>query len=221
MRSKHSKRDVSIKGTKWVAHSFATSRMIGTHSWFDFRRKFVLSTGKLALKYCPSLQMEMSKHGFWTVFQRFVIQAMTWLLTNAGYAFPSYESSFGFKPLTTLSLIIKKESVVLWAGKYPLLPLFSSAFYSGKYTIHIEVSVGNASTGLTTRIKSILKRNITKGKKKKGKANSVTGHRGPLGCETLRVPHYLDKRLTDGGKVVSLSAGRPLPPRKIPGTHFC
>jgi hypothetical protein len=27
---------------------------------------------------------------------------------------------------------------------------------------------------------------------------------------------FLDSRLTDGDKVVS-----PLPPRKIPGTHFC
>jgi hypothetical protein len=52
--------------------------------------------------------------------------------------------------------------------------------------------------------------------KKKGKAIPVTGHGGPQGCETLRVPQYLDSRLTDGGKVVS-----PLPPRKIPGTHFC
>jgi hypothetical protein len=30
-----------------------------------------------------------------------------------------------------------------------------------------------------------------------------------LGCETLRVPQYLDNRLTDGGKVVSLTR-RPL-----------
>jgi hypothetical protein len=37
----------------------------------------------------------------------------------------------------------------------------------------------------------------------------VTGHGGPSGCETLRVPHYLDNRLTDGGKVVSLTR-RPL-----------
>jgi hypothetical protein len=31
----------------------------------------------------------------------------------------------------------------------------------------------------------------------------VTGNGGPQGCERLRLPHYLDKRLIDGGKVVS------------------
>jgi hypothetical protein len=31
---------------------------------------------------------------------------------------------------------------------------------------------------------------------------AMEAHRG---CETLRVPQYLDKRLTDGGKVVSLT----------------
>jgi hypothetical protein len=38
---------------------------------------------------------------------------------------------------------------------------------------------------------------------KKGKDIPVTGHGGPWGCERLRLPHYLDKRLIDGGKVVS------------------
>jgi hypothetical protein len=33
----------------------------------------------------------------------------------------------------------------------------------------------------------------------------VTGREGPQGCETLRVPHYLDNRLKDGGKVFSLT----------------
>jgi hypothetical protein len=44
---------------------------------------------------------------------------------------------------------------------------------------------------------------------KKGKAIPVPGHGGPQGCETLRVLQYLDNRLTDGGKVVSLTR-RPL-----------
>jgi hypothetical protein len=50
--------------------------------------------------------------------------------------------------------------------------------------------------------------------KAKGKAIPVTGHGGPLGCETLRVPHYLDDRLTDGCKVVSLTRQLPFTPQE-------
>jgi hypothetical protein len=39
--------------------------------------------------------------------------------------------------------------------------------------------------------------------KSKGKDIPVTGHGGPYGCERLRLPHYLDKRLIDGGRVFS------------------
>jgi hypothetical protein len=35
------------------------------------------------------------------------------------------------------------------------------------------------------------------------KAIPVTGREGPYGCEKSRFPHFLDNRLTDGGKVVS------------------
>jgi hypothetical protein len=35
------------------------------------------------------------------------------------------------------------------------------------------------------------------------KAIPVTGHGGLQGCEMLRIPHCLDNRLIDGGKVVS------------------
>jgi hypothetical protein len=56
---------------------------------------------------------------------------------------------------------------------------------------------------------------------KKGKAIPVTGHGGPQGCETSRLPHFLDNRLTDSGKVVSLTRRPPFTSRKIPGTHFC
>jgi hypothetical protein len=36
---------------------------------------------------------------------------------------------------------------------------------------------------------------------KKGKAIPVTGRGGPQGCETSRLPHFLDNRLTDGSEV--------------------
>jgi hypothetical protein len=35
------------------------------------------------------------------------------------------------------------------------------------------------------------------------------GCRGPQGCETTRLPHFLDNRLTDGGEVVSLTRRPP------------
>jgi hypothetical protein len=39
----------------------------------------------------------------------------------------------------------------------------------------------------------------------KGKVIPVTGRRGPYGCETSRILHFLDNRLTDGGEVLSLT----------------
>jgi hypothetical protein len=59
----------------------------------------------------------------------------------------------------------------------------------------------------------------------KGKGNSkivpVTGRGGLLGCETSRLPHFLDNRLTDAGKFAGLTRRSPFTPTKIPGTHFC
>jgi hypothetical protein len=43
----------------------------------------------------------------------------------------------------------------------------------------------------------------------KGKAIPVAGHGGPHGCETSRLPHFIDIWLTSGGEVVSLT---PRPP---------
>jgi hypothetical protein len=43
----------------------------------------------------------------------------------------------------------------------------------------------------------------------KSKGIPVIGRGGPQGCETLRFPHFLDNRLIDGGKAVSLTR-RPL-----------
>jgi hypothetical protein len=39
--------------------------------------------------------------------------------------------------------------------------------------------------------------------KKGSKAIPVTGLGGLKGCEMIRIPHCVDNRLTDGGKVVS------------------
>jgi hypothetical protein len=59
------------------------------------------------------------------------------------------------------------------------------------------------------------------GEDKKGKGIPVTGCGGPMGCEMLRLPNFLDNRLSNGNEVVSLMHWQPFIPRKIPDTHFC
>jgi hypothetical protein len=54
-----------------------------------------------------------------------------------------------------------------------------------------------------------------------GKSIPVTGRECPYGCETSRLPHFLDNRLTVGGDFVSLTRRPHFTPRKIPGTNFC
>jgi hypothetical protein len=66
----------------------------------------------------------------------------------------------------------------------------------------------------------------SKYKFKKSKAIPVTGLEGLYSCEMLRIPHYLDNRLTDGGKVVSPTHPPHFTPQKhyyfyVSGTHFC
>jgi hypothetical protein len=48
----------------------------------------------------------------------------------------------------------------------------------------------------------------------KGKAIPVTGHEGPYGCETSRIPHFLDNQLTDGGEAVSPTRQPPFTPQE-------
>jgi hypothetical protein len=50
--------------------------------------------------------------------------------------------------------------------------------------------------------------------KVQGKAIPVAGRGGPQGCEMLRLPHFLDNWLTDGGKVVSLTLRPHLYPQE-------
>jgi hypothetical protein len=41
-----------------------------------------------------------------------------------------------------------------------------------------------------------------------------------LGCETSRLPHFLDNRLTDGDEIVNLTRRTLFTPWKIAGTYF-
>jgi hypothetical protein len=54
----------------------------------------------------------------------------------------------------------------------------------------------------------------------KGKIMPVTGRGGPHGCETSKLPHFLDNRLTDGGEVVSLTR-QAIPVTGRGGPHGC
>jgi hypothetical protein len=51
-------------------------------------------------------------------------------------------------------------------------------------------------------------------KRKVRQSYPATGHGGPSGCERLRLPHLLNNRLTDGGKVVSLTLRQPFTPQE-------
>jgi hypothetical protein len=62
--------------------------------------------------------------------------------------------------------------------------------------------------------------NLTLVKKEKGKAILATGREDPWGCETSKLPHFLDNRLTDGGEAVSLTRRPSFTLPKIPGTHL-
>jgi hypothetical protein len=49
---------------------------------------------------------------------------------------------------------------------------------------------------------------------KKVKAIPLTGRGDPYGCETLRLPHFLDNRFTDDGEIVSLTRLPPFTPQE-------
>jgi hypothetical protein len=53
----------------------------------------------------------------------------------------------------------------------------------------------------------------------KGKAIPITGRGVPQGCETSRLPHFLDNRLIDGVEVVKLMHRPPFNPKKFSSTR--
>jgi hypothetical protein len=54
---------------------------------------------------------------------------------------------------------------------------------------------------------------ISFSRKKKPKAIPVTGSGDTYGCETSRLPHFLDNQLTYGGEAVNLTAALYTPGR--------
>ena len=60
---------------------------------------------------------------------------------------------------------------------------------------------------------------VVKGKGK-GKSVPLQAWSGPEGSRKLRFPDFM-KTAQDGGKVVSLTYRRPLPPGNAPGNNFC
>jgi hypothetical protein len=62
---------------------------------------------------------------------------------------------------------------------------------------------------------------VSGGVKKKGKAITVTGRGGSLGCKTSRLSYFLDNKLTVGGEIVRYTRRPSFTLRKIPGTHLC
>ena len=54
----------------------------------------------------------------------------------------------------------------------------------------------------------------------KGKSVPLQAWSGPEGSRKIRFPDFMTMA-QNGSKVVSLTHRPPLPPGKIPGTHFC
>jgi hypothetical protein len=62
--------------------------------------------------------------------------------------------------------------------------------------------------------------NLRRDKSRKSKATSVTGREGPECCETSRLPHFLDNRLTDGSEVVNRTRRPPFTPQEDSSYSF-
>ena len=90
-----------------------------------------------------------------------------------------------------LPLIVRFRSEALDGSSYNVRLIGFNRFISGKYQ----------DTG-------------------KGKAVPLQAWSGPEGSRKLRFPDFMTTA-QDGGKVVSLTHGPPLPPGNTPGTHFC
>jgi hypothetical protein len=118
------------------------------------------------------------------------------------------------------NLTIHKRNVALTVFNYSMPWLFSDKHHIQRpplrITSHIYINDNHVYTRILTLIVIV---------NYKSKIIPVTGCRGLYGCKMLSIPQYLDNRLTDGGKVVSLSRLPRSTPQKhyfsASGIHFC
>jgi hypothetical protein len=113
--------------------------------------------------------------------------------------------------------------VTFWSHAGSQSRLFLDVHVSNKATALLHVHIKFVSplrfyilwVGVYPSNPWIRKVSHTKTSSLKGRAIFVTGHGGPKSYDTLRLPHFLDNRLTDGGEVVTLTRCRPLPPGRF------
>jgi hypothetical protein len=83
------------------------------------------------------------------------------------------------------------------------------------HALYFEQQNTNQQTCTFTTLNQAIMFAAVYSKKKKSKAIHVTVRGDPYGCETSRLPHFLDNRLTDGVELSALHVGHPLPPGRF------
>jgi hypothetical protein len=86
-----------------------------------------------------------------------------------------------------------------------------------EYFPHLSAELGPSSRNAYVWYEII----VTIGHKGKGKAIPLQAWTDPEVSRRLRLPDLKTKSAHEGGKVVSPTHRPPIPPRNIPGTHFC
>jgi hypothetical protein len=89
-----------------------------------------------------------------------------------------------------------------------------------KVNLHISATSGHDNE-VNQHYKISTLHNVVPGYKVSMLTIPVTGRGDPQGCETsrLNIFHVIGSQMA--ARLSALRTGRPLPPRKIPGTHFC
>jgi hypothetical protein len=120
---------------------------------------------------------------------------------------------------------LKSDILILWNTLIWRF-LFANLWSSGCTTWFLNLKKGHrfrvCKESVLRWISALKSEKLTTGWRKlyrgdfhKSEAIPVAGCECPQGCETSRLPHFLDNRPKDGCKFLSLRAGRPLPIRRF------